>query len=72
MVQEDKVSGGLVSSGRKENHSQFSVVLLGNRGGNMTDSSKKKKKITRKVGKMEGEDIIKGFTQMFTVKIIER
>ena len=26
----------------------------------------------RKVGKMEGKDIIKGFTQMFTVKIIER
>lgn len=38
----------------------------------MTDGSKKKKKITRKVGKMEGEDRRKGFTQMLTVKIIER
>lgn len=37
----------------------------------MTDSSKKKK-ITRKVGKMESEDIRKGFTQMLAVKIIER
>lgn len=37
----------------------FRFVLLGNRGGKMTDSSKKNYK---KVGKMESEDIRKGFT----------